>query len=459
MAFIRNPASRNEELSRRALLKLSAAGVIGWSMSGWLGALANEGAGDKKRSKSCILLWMNGGATQIDTFDPKPGQPTGGPFKPLSTREGIQISEHLPKISQFMDKMAIIRTMKTGPGQNADHGQETYQMHTGRQIRVGNQFPSLGSMIAESNGTDEAALPNYVSIAPFRQFNAEAHGAGFLGPKFAPLMVAETNYYNQQNANDYEKLLKVQDVTHFQDVVRARFNARLALLRDFEKDFNSQRPGLAAQSHQTAIERAVKLMQTEASQAFNLEEEPAKVRDSYGRTLFGQGCLLARRLVERGVPFVEVTSGQFGNNGQGWDTHGGQVGNFDTVKRLSTELDNAWASLMQDLKDRGLLDSTLIVWASEFGRTPRINNGGREHWASGWSTVLAGGGIKGGQVIGSTGKDGSSIDGRAVTAPDFVATIAKALGMDPKKPISPEGERLFRITDPKAEVVTELLDS
>lgn len=450
-------SSSSPRLSRRDWLKLSSAGVIGYSMSGWLGALADEGAGDKQRTKSCILLWMNGGASQIDTFDPKPGQPTGGPFKAINTREGIQISEHLPKISQFMDRMAIIRSMNTGPGQNADHGQETYHMHTGRHPRGGNQFPSIGSMVAESIGTDQAALPNYVSIAPFRQFNADAYGAGFLGPKFAPLMVAEMNYYNQQGA-DYDKLLKVQDVAHFQDIVKERFDARINLLRDLEKDFVGQRPGLAARSHQTAYERAVKLMQTAASKAFDLEEESSKTRDRYGRSLFGQGCLVARRLAERGVPFIEVTSGQFGNNQLGWDTH---QNNFDAVKRLSTELDGAWASLMEDLRDRGLLDSTLIIWASEFGRTPQItaNQNGREHWASGWSTVLAGGGIRGGQVIGSTGKEGRKIEAREVTAADFVATIAKVLGMDPKKPISPAGERLFRITDPKAEAISEILDT
>jgi hypothetical protein len=313
-------------------------------------------------------------------------------------------------------------------------------------------------MVAQELGSDESPLPNYVSVAPFRQFNADAFGAGFLGPKFAPLMVAEMNYYRQNGNNDYDKMLKVQDVTHFQDIVRERFKARVDLLRDLEKDFVSQRPGTAARSHQTAYERAVKLMETAASKAFNIEDEPAATRDRYGRTLFGQGCLLARRLVEQGVPFVEVTQGTFGGNQLGWDTH---QNNFNAVKTLSTELDNAWGTLMDDLRDRGLLDSTLIVWASEFGRTPKItpNSNGREHWANGWSTVLAGGGIRGGQVIGRTSKDGGTIEDRPITAPDFIATIAKALGMDPKKPISAPGERLFRITDPKAEVIEEVVNS
>ncbi|MBY0525785.1 MAG: DUF1501 domain-containing protein [Gemmataceae bacterium] len=448
---------RSEGLSRRDWLKLSALGVCSASVSGWLPALANETAQNSQRRKSCILLWMNGGASQLDTFDPKPGTPNGGPVKVIDTNvEGIQIAEHFPKLAKFMDKMAIIRSMNTGPGQNADHGQETFQVHTGYQPRGAIQYPSLGSLVAKEIGTDESALPNYVNIAPFRQFNADAAGAGFLGPKYAPLMVAETNYYQQQNANDYDKMLKVQDLAPFTDLVKERFDARIGLLQDLEKDFVTSRPGVAAKSHATAYERAVKLMQTAAAKAFNLEEEDAKNRDRYGRTLFGQGCLLARRLVEQHVPFIEVTLGQFGGNQLGWDTH---QNNFEAVKRLSGELDLAWSSLMEDLKERGLLDSTLIVWASEFGRTPKItpNSNGREHWASGWSTVLAGGGIKGGQVIGNTGKDGMKIEERPVTAPDFIATVVKALGIDPKKQNMSNVDRPIRIADPKADPINELI--
>lgn len=437
-------------LSRREWLKLSTAGALGCSLSGWLGALANETASHPERKKSCILLWMNGGPSQQDTFDPKPGHPNGGPNKSLLTKEGIRVSEHLPKIAQFMDKMAIIRTMNT---RDVDHGQGTYLLHTGYAPRGPIKYPSLGALVAKEVGSDQSPLPNYVSIAPVRQFNQEFHSAGFLGPKYAPLMVGEVNYYQPQQNQEYDKALKVADLDRPTDLVKERFDSRIDLLQDLEREFVKDRPGVTTRSHQTAYERAVKLMRTAAAKAFDLNEEPAKTRDAYGRNLFGQGCLLARRLVEQGVPFVEVTLGQFqqGNN-QGWDAH---ANCHEACKNLNAILDAAWSNLMADLQARGLLDDTLIVWAGEFGRTPNIskNSGGREHWATGWSTVLAGGGIHGGQVIGDTGKDGLTISGRTVTAPDFIATIAKALGIDPKKQNLSNVGRPIRVADPKAEPI------
>src|SRR5262249_15351113 len=204
------------------------------------------------------------------------------------------------------------------------------------------------------------------------------------------------------------------------------------LLQGLERDFVARHPGVAPQSHQTAYERAVRLMKTAASKAFNLDEEPDALRDAYGRNLFGQGCLLARRLVERGVPFVEVTLAGVNGGQFGWDTH---QQNFEQVQRLSQVLDPAWATLMDDLKQRGLLDSTLLVWMGEFGRTPKINpQKGRDHFPNAWSTVLAGGGIQGGQVVGRTSADGTTVEERAVNVPDLLATVCQALGIDPLKP-------------------------
>jgi uncharacterized protein (DUF1501 family) len=186
-------------------------------------------------------------------------------------------------------------------------------------------------------------------------------------------------------------------------------------------------PGLSPQSHQTAYDRAVRLMRTSAATAFNLTEEPARVRDNYGRNQFGQGCLLARRLVERGVPFVEVSLGAFAGNNLGWDTHNQ---NFTAVRTLSQILDPAWASLMEDLRSRGLLENTLIVWMGEFGRTPRINpQQGRDHYPNAWTTVLAGGGLNAGQVVGRTSADGTTVEGDSVSVPNFIATICRALGV------------------------------
>jgi uncharacterized protein (DUF1501 family) len=196
-------------------------------------------------------------------------------------------------------------------------------------------------------------------------------------------------------------------------------------------------------------------MKTDAGRAFNIEDEKPAVRDAYGRSLFGQGCLLARRLVERGVPFVEVSLSGVGDGIFGWDTHNN---NFEQVKRLSAVLDAGWSALMHDLEQRGLLDSTLIVWMGEFGRTPRINPGnGRDHYPAAWSTVLAGGGIKGGQAIGKTSRDGSMVESRPVSTADFLATICMALGIDPRKQNTSNLGRPIRIVDKDAQPVREAL--
>jgi hypothetical protein len=222
-----------------------------------------------------------------------------------------------------------------------------------------------------------------------------------------------------------------------------------------EKKFLAQHPDMAAQSHQTAYARAVRLMRTEVAKAFELDEEKAKLRDAYGRNLFGGACLLARRLIERGVPFVEV--GLYNTDGSltGWDTH---TRNFESVKQLSAVLDPAWATLMRDLKERGLLDSTLIVWMGEFGRTPQINQAtGRDHYPNAWSAVLAGGGVKGGQVVGKTSKDGTTVEERPVSGPDLLATICGALGIDPTKPNLSNTGRPIRIVEKNARPVKEVI--
>ena len=232
------------------------------------------------------------------------------------------------------------------------------------------------------------------------------------------------------------------------DVAAARNAARVKLLDDVEEDFVKERPGVASQVHLTAYRRAVTLMKSESVKAFNLDEEPKEVRDSYGRNLFGQACLLSRRLVERGVPFVEITL-------DGWDTH---QNNFEAVKGLSGTLDNAWATLLDDLKQRGLLDSTLIVWMGEFGRTPKINQSqGRDHWATSWATVLAGGGIKGGSVAGKTSADAMAVVERPIPVADLLATIGMALGIDIRNQNKSNVGRPIRFVDPKAEPVKEVL--
>jgi hypothetical protein len=446
---------QNRPLSRRELMRLSAAGVVGWSLSGWLEALAQDTATSPRRRRSCIVLWMNGGPSQMDTFDLKPGHANGGPFNEIQTKvPGIRISEHLPKLADRLDQMAIIRSMTSKEG---DHGQAAYFLHTGYRQRGPVQYPALGSLVARELGPEEFALPCFVSVAPYRFFNVDAYGAGFLGPRYAPLIVGEQGYSpdGADAAANVERALQVPNLEPFAELTRERFAARIDLLRGLEHDFVQQRPDVAPRSHQAAYERAVKLMRTRAARAFDLDEEPARLRDAYGRTLFGQGCLLARRLVEEGVPFIEVTLGQFNNANLGWDTH---VNNFDTVRRLSGELDAAWSSLLDDLRVRGLLDSTLIVWMGEFGRTPEINGQqGRDHYPKAWTTVLAGGGIRGGKVIGRTSADGTQVEERGVTVPDFLATVCSLLGMDPRKQNMSNVGRPIRIADPDARVIEEVL--
>jgi hypothetical protein len=334
-----------------------------------------------------------------------------------------------------------------------DHGRATYLMRTGRLPGGPIRYPSLGALVAKELGDDSAELPSFISMSPYRFFAQEAYGPGFLGPRYAPLIVGEQALGRAQGQGDYDQALKVQDVAPPKEIDPKQADARIELLRQAQSDFLSRYPDAPSQSHQAAYDRAVRLMKSVATKAFNLDEEKAEVRDAYGRNLFGQGCLLARRLVERGVPFIEVSLSN--QNGLGWDTH---AQNANTVKSLSQILDPAWASLMTDLKDRGLLESTTIVWMGEFGRTPKFGRpDGRDHWPNSYSAVLAGGGIKGGQFIGNTGEDGASIKDRPVTVSEFLATIYQALGIDHTKQNISNTSRPIRLVDPGTMPVKEAL--
>jgi hypothetical protein len=432
--------------SRRDWLRLMSLGFAGVSLSGWLEDLASAAAAHPARKKSCILLWMNGGPSQMDTFDLKPGHKNGGPVKEIATSvPGIKISQHLPKLAQQMKRMAIVRSMST---READHARATYLMRTGRAPGGPIQYPSIGSLVSKELASPEAPLPGFVSIAPQRFISAGAFGPGFLGPRYAPLVVGENGGIRQGGRDDVARALRVDDLDLPREITGNRADARLGLLDDLNQEFLTERSATPSVSHRTAYQRAVTMMRSTAVKAFDLSEEPARLRDAYGSNLFGQGCLLARRLVEKGVPFVEVGLG-------GWDTHGN---NFDAVQRLCGVLDPAWSTLMDDLADKGLLDSTLIVWMGEFGRTPLINGGnGRDHWASSWSTVLAGGGIKGGQVHGTTTPDGMRVAENPVKTPDFLATVGKALGLDITKQNNSNVGRPIRFVDPGAKPIQEVL--
>ena len=429
----------DSELTRRGWLKSTAFGIgaTAGSMSGWLRALAADAP--KKPVKSVVVLWLNGGPATIDMWDLKPGHKNGGPFREIeTTAPGLKIGEHLPKLAKHGKELALVRSMATKEG---DHDRATFLLRTGYTPVGAIQFPSVGAVVAKELGSESSDLPNFVSIAPGRY--ATTLGGGFLGPKFAPLGIGE-------RAGDYapSESLSVPDLVRTAGVSDSAQNARLDLLAAMDKRFATDRAAPVAESIQAATARAVRLMRPEAAAAFDLEGEKAKTRDAYGRGVFGQGVLLARRLVERGVPFVEVTL-------DGWDTH---ANNFDRVKELCGTLDAAFAALLADLKDRGLLDSTLVVCQGEFGRTPKINEGkGRDLWPSSWAVALAGGGIKTGLAVGKTSADGTSVEERPVSVPDLIATVAKAVGIDPMKQNMSNVGRPIRVADPAAKPIGELL--
>jgi uncharacterized protein (DUF1501 family) len=296
-------------------------------------------------------------------------------------------------------------------------------------------------------GDPHSELPNFISIAPQRFFSQDAYGSGFLGPQHASLVVGDNQFNN--NAPNLDQILKVQDLEKPKSVDDATSAARIDMLRDMQEEFSAGRPGAVSKSHSSAYDRAIRLMQSAGGKVFDLSDEKAAIRDKYGRNLFGQGCLLARRLVEKGVSFIEVTLGN-------WDTH---QSNFDQVKTLCGTLDAAWAALMGDLKERGLLDTTTIVWMGEFGRTPKIvkERMGRDHYATAWSTVIAGGGVKGGQAVGKTSKDGTTVEERVTTSADLMATVCKVLGINPEKTNMSNVGRPIPIADRTANAVTEVV--
>jgi len=417
------------DLSRRDALKLAAAGLTTVSLSGWMQVLAKGAASQGKKTKNCILLWMDGGPSHKDTFDLKPGTKDAGEYKEIPTSvPGIRISEHFPQLAKLMHHGAILRGMSTSEGA---HPRAKYNLHTGyREGQGGVVYPSIGSIVAKELGNPEFPLPSFVSIG------ARSYGSGFLGTKYQPLIVNDA----RRGVENLKPL-----------VTGGSFDGRVSLLEELEKAFHRDYQAEAGQAHRTTYQRAVMLMKSKEAKAFDITSESLAVRKAYGENRFGEGCLLARRLIEAGVNFVEVSLG-------GWDTH---QNNFDRVKELSAQVDPAFSSLVRELKERGLLDDTLIVWAGDFGRTPKINSRGpkpgRDHYPRAWSTVMMGGGIKGGQVIGKTDKEGATVIERPINAKDFLATICTVLGIDYTKQNITNNARPVRIVDKGEKVITELV--
>jgi hypothetical protein len=414
-------------ISRRSLLRTVLASSAGWSASGWFPLLAKELASHPQRRRHCVLLWMSGGPSQTDTFDLKPNHENGGEFQEIqTTAPGLRISEHLPKLAAWGQRLAVLRGLNTKEG---DHGRGTYLMRTGHKPMGPIKYPTIGSALWNQMPSDGIAegLPGYISIGPYRTFNQDAFGPGFLGPRFGPLVVGATDIPSRTGAlADGYPQLRVTDLAPSDGISTERVEQRLDLWKQLQSEFLEAHKIGAPKMHREVYESAVNLMNSKDSSAFDLESESDSIREAYGNSVFGQGCLLARRLIERGVPFIEVSLGT-NSGGVGWDTH---ADNFNQVRQLSATLDAGWATLMRELEERDLLDSTTILWMGEFGRTPRINNNaGRDHYPTAWSSVLAGGGIAGGQAYGKTSDDAMEVVDGQVAAEDVLATLCEALGV------------------------------
>ncbi len=391
-------------MSRRHFMGHMASTALAVPAMQFFGSLEANAQQLRKNNKHCILLWMSGGPSHMDTWNLKPdSEKNGGPFKPIDTSApGVKISEHLPTVAKQMKHLSIIRSLDSKEG---NHDRGTYMMHTGYAPNPTVVHPSFGSVCSYELGEKLANfdLPHLISI------NTPGEGAGFLGMSHSPFMV--------QNPNS--PIANLRPPQGVDDMRQAR---RIQMLGMVEKNFLGQKRGQAADDHKAVYAKTYRMMNSTYTKAFKLDDEPAAVRDAYGRNSFGSGCLMARKLVEAGVTFVEVGLG-------GWDTHANA---FDTLStKLLPELDKGMGSLVADLDQRGLLQDTLIVWMGEFGRTPRINqNAGRDHWPRSWSIVMGGGGIKGGQAVGATDKDGMDIVDRPVGVMDVVATMTKSMGID-----------------------------
>jgi len=410
--------SPNGAMRRRDFLRgISAASVAAGTLS-WRDLVSLQARELQKRGMACILLWMQGGPSQFETFSPKPGHANGGETKAIDTSvAGIQISEHFPHTAKMMHEAAIIRSMTTKEG---SHPRATYLMHTGYVPTSSVKYPSFGSIVAQQTDRANLDLPSFVRIGAG---NRDGSGGGILGVEFDPFVMPVAG-----------KMPTNAAPTTGVD----RYSRRLGLLGKLEADHAAAGAALEVAEHQKLYQKASQMILSSQMKAFDLEQEPTAIREGYGSSPFAQGCLLARRLVETGVPSVEVALGN-------WDTH---YENFPRVKELSGQLDQPLAYLLTDLKQRGMLDSTLVIWMGEFGRTPKINpRVGRDHYPKAFNVLLAGGGIRGGQVIGSTDAGGVDVADRPVGVADLFQTFCHSLKINPSiENIAPNG-RPIKIVD------------
>lgn len=420
-------------LSRREFVRVGAIGLLGLSLSLtdllFLESALAAPAGPTPRAKSVILVWLDGGPSQYDTFDPKPDAPSGvkGSFGAVKSNvPGIELCELMPRLAKHMDKATLLRTLAHTEGA---HERASHLLLTGWTPVPGLVYPSIGSVVAKELG-GIGAMPPYVAI-PQSSFGFNYGNAGYLEAAYNPFAVGG----DPNDAN-----FQVRDVALPGGIAAERLEGRRTLLQAVDAGFRRFESLPSSRSRSEFTQRAYDMISSPAAKkAFQIQEEPAAVRDAYGRHAVGQGCLLARRLVEAGVRFVTVNHG-------GWDTHSD---NDKACKGwLVPPLDQALAALLDDLKQRGLLDSTLVVCMGEFGRTPQVNAlAGRDHWPQTGSALFAGAGVPGGQVIGKTDAKGAEPTERPVSPRDLAATLFAKLGIDGEKIVDTPQGRPTRIAD------------
>jgi hypothetical protein len=398
--------------SRRAFLQAGSLGYLGLNLPGLLRAAETQAPPKLNgKAQSCILLWLEGGPSQVDTWDPKPNSA----FKAISTNvAGIQVSELLPQVARRMDKLAVIRSMHT---KGNDHPQGTHYAITGHEPNPAMQFPSLGAILSREAGPRNG-MPPHVLVPQWeksRQYE-EYFRAGFLGADYDPMAIPDPG------KPDFE----VADLTLPKSLAPQASSSRPQFLQLVDRHYRSLHQGAEHARMDRFTEQAWKmLLNSQVREAFDLSKEPEKLRDRYGRDTIGQSALMARRLVEAGTRFVTAA----GYHSNSWDTHArNDEGHRD---RLCPTLDRTLSALLDDLSERGLLDSTIVLAMGEFGRTPFVNPDlGRDHWPTCWSLVLAGGGIRGGQVVGSSDEEGANVTSSATSMGDVYATIYQAFGID-----------------------------
>ncbi len=418
MSRFGNGSGNDVSMNRRNFIKASAAvGAMGVTLGDLSGAGAMEKSAEPK-AKAVIQLWMSGGPAHTDIFDPKPG--AGEDYcglynKPIATNvKGIRIGQKLPLLAKHADKYSIIRSMTHGD--NA-HERATYAMQTGTMPSSGLVYPSIGAVVALKKGYDAGytgSLPPYITIPnPLGRFSE----SGFLGVRYKPFATG-----GDPNAKQFA----VQGIVPPRGLSDDRLQERRSLLKSLDSLGSRMKTNEQLQAVDEYQQNAYELILGDAKKAFDMTDEPDELRDRYGRHRFGQSCLLARRLVERGAKFITV-------NFNGWDTH---KQHFEKMDELMPQLDSGFATLLEDLSQRGLLDSTMVVWGGEFGRSPKILkeapwNGGRSHFSAAFSCAVAGGGFKGGSVVGSTDPKGERVRNRPVYPWDLTASMYKLLGIDP----------------------------